>query len=79
MKGRLRGKRGGDAKKLSLDESIVVTFDLDPRIILIDEALNKLARIDERRSKIIELLFFGGLTFDEVSTMLDVSTLNSTA
>lgn len=72
-KGRLREKRGGSAQKVSLDETIFITADPDPRIILIDEALNKLARIDERRSKIVELLFFGGLTFDEVSTVMDVS------
>jgi RNA polymerase sigma factor (TIGR02999 family) len=72
-KERHRQKRGGNTPKLSLDEVIAISDTPDPRILLIDEALNKLARIDERKAKIIELLFFGGLTFDEVSDTLGLS------
>lgn len=71
-KGRIRQKRGGHAQKLSLDEMLFIAEDPDPRILLIDEALSKLARIDARRSKIIELLFFGGFTLEEVSATLDI-------
>lgn len=72
-KGRNRQKRGGNAQKISLEESIVITAQPDPRILLVDEALHKLAKVDERKAKIVELLFFGGLTFDEVSEVVGVS------
>jgi RNA polymerase sigma factor (TIGR02999 family) len=72
-KERGRQKRGGNAPKLSLDEALLISDSPDPRIILIDEALDQLARIDERKAKIMELMFFGGLTFDEVSETLSLS------
>ncbi|HEY3839189.1 MAG TPA: ECF-type sigma factor [Bryobacteraceae bacterium] len=72
-KERHRQKRGGNAAKLSLEEAVAISDTPDPRILLIDEALDKLARIDERKAKIIEMLFFGGLTFDEVSDTLGLS------
>ena len=72
-KERHRQKRGGDALRLQLDEAIGISGSADPRILLLDEALTRLARIDERKSQIIELIFFGGLTFGEVSTLLGLS------
>jgi len=73
-KERHRQKRGGpDQVNLSLDETAILCASPDPRILLVDEALNKLARFDERKAQIIELLFFGGLTFDEVASTLDLS------
>jgi RNA polymerase sigma-70 factor (ECF subfamily) len=71
-KERHRQKRGGNAPKPSLDEAIAISASPDPRILLLDEALRKLDRIDERKARIIELLF-GGLTFDEVSATLGLS------
>jgi len=70
---RHRQKRGGDAPKISLDEAVALSEVPDPRILMIDEALTKLARVDERKARIIELLFFGGLTFDELSETLALS------
>jgi RNA polymerase sigma factor (TIGR02999 family) len=72
-KERHRQKRGGNAEKLSLDEAIFVSESPDPRILQIDEALNELTRVDARKAQILELIFFGGLTFEEVSETVSLS------
>ncbi len=66
-------KRGGENVMLSLDE--VLNFSEKPGvdITLLDDALNRLERIDPQQSKIIELRFFGGLTVEEVAEVLNVS------
>lgn len=65
-----RHKRGGAAAKLSLDEALAVTADPDPRILLLDEALTSLARVDARKAQIVELVFFGGLTLEEAAQIV---------
>lgn len=72
-KERSRLKRGGDRAKISLDGALMVSEDLDSRIMLIDEALTKLAGMDTRKARIIELLYFGGLTVEEVSQAMEIS------
>ena len=67
------GKRGGDRQRISLDEELTVSPRRDEDVLAIHEALEKLAEIDEQRSKIVELRFFGGLTNDEVAEVLGVS------
>ena len=66
-------KRGGSEVILSLDE--VLNFSAQPGvdITLLDDALNRLERIDPQQSKIIELRFFGGLTVEEVAEVLNIS------
>ncbi len=66
-------KRGGGGLKLSLDEAANVPYEPAAELIALDEALTKLADIDRRKSRIVELRFFGGLTLDEVAEMLSVS------
>lgn len=65
-------KRGGEASLLSLDESLVGS---GPRldVIALDLALEKMAAIDERKVKVVEMRCFGGMTIDEVSEVLEVS------
>jgi RNA polymerase sigma factor (TIGR02999 family) len=66
-------KRGGAAVRLSLDD---VQAPLEQRasdLLALDEVLQRLAEIDERKSKIVELRFFGGLTEEEIATVLDIS------
>lgn len=77
-KRRSRQKRGGRAPVVSLNEAIAVSAQPDPRIVLIDEALNKLAQLDERKAQIFELSFFGGMTLQETSHALggSLSTLH---
>lgn len=65
-------KRGGGVTVLSLDESLVANGPaLD--IVALDLALEKLAVVDERKVKVVEMRCFGGLTIDEVASVLEVS------
>lgn len=67
------GKRGGAAQRLSLEEvSISVEQDASD-LLALDEALTKLAQIDERKSRVVELLYFGGLENKETAEVLSVS------
>src|SRR5579862_3961958 len=68
-----RQKRGGDFQKVPLDEAIVVGPQSDKGIVDLDEALQRLAVQDQRKSELIELLFFGGLTYDEAAAALKIS------
>ncbi len=65
-------KRGGDEAKISLEEAFVFARARPAEMIALDEALEKLAEIDPRRSKIVELRFFGGLNNKEIATVLGV-------
>jgi len=66
-------KRGGDAARVSLDEALTVGPEQSAEMIALDDALNALAKLDERQSKVVELRFFGGLTEEEISEVLGVS------
>src|SRR5262249_53805961 len=68
-----QGKRGGSAMVTTLDEACVFQPSKSRDLVLIDEALTKLAEIDARRSRIVELRFFGGLTVQETAMVLAVS------
>jgi RNA polymerase sigma factor (TIGR02999 family) len=68
-----RAKRGGGAQKLSLDEALVVGQAAPSGILDLDEALQRLAVHDSRKAEVVELLFFGGLTYDEAAAMLNIS------
>ncbi len=72
-KSRKRGKRGGDVQKIPLEEAILVGPETDRGIVELDEALQRLAAQDSRKSDLIELLFFGGLTYDEAAEALKIS------
>ena len=67
------GKRGARNLTLSLDETIDSSSQRELRLVALDDALNVLAALDERQSRIVELRFFGGLSIDETSQVLDVS------
>jgi RNA polymerase sigma factor (TIGR02999 family) len=72
-KSRNRGKRGGAFLKVPLDEAVLVGPQSDKGIVELDEALQRLAAQDQRKSELVELLFFGGLTYDEAATALKIS------
>ncbi len=68
-----RQRRGGGAEKITLDEAVLIGPGVGSGILDLDEALQRLATHDERKSQIIELLFFGGLTYDETAVALSIS------
>jgi RNA polymerase sigma factor (TIGR02999 family) len=69
-----REKRGGEADKVPLDEAIVVGPQSSGKVLDLDEALQRLAAHDPRKSEIIELRCFGGLTHEETAAALGIST-----
>lgn len=66
-------KRGGDAHHVSLAEAAVVPAERGEDFIALDDALKKLAAIDARKGRIVELRFFGGLSVEETAEVLKVS------
>ena len=68
-----RQKRGGEFEKVPLDDAIMVGPKADRGIIELDDAMQRLATQDQRKSELIELLFFGGLTYDEAAAALKIS------
>ncbi len=66
-------KRGGEAKKLSLEEAPAVSRERAADLVALDDALNALAVLDARRSRVVELRFFGGLSVEETAEVLKVS------
>lgn len=72
---RKRKKRGGEQENLPLDEARQISLNNNNSIDLValDEALNKLAKFDERQAKVVELKYFGGLTLDETAEVLNIS------
>lgn len=66
-------KRGGDAPHLALDEALVVAQERGVEVLALDEALLALARIDRRKSRVVELRYFGGLNIEETAEVLGVS------
>lgn len=67
-------KRGRGAAHLSLDEAPPVCNEADPNVVALDEALKALTKVDERKGKVVELRFFGGLSVEETAEVLKVST-----
>ncbi|MEK6288398.1 MAG: sigma-70 family RNA polymerase sigma factor [Acidobacteriota bacterium] len=66
-------KRGGNAVQVSLDKVLAITPEQDLDVVALDEALNALAAIDDRKSRVVELRFFGGLNIEETAEVLKVS------
>ena len=66
-------KRGGGALKVSLDDAALVTEQRSEELLALDEALEKLAVLDPRKSQIVELRYFGGLTIEEAAAFLRMS------
>jgi DNA-directed RNA polymerase specialized sigma24 family protein len=56
-----------------LDETLAISPDRDPDLVALDEALVRLASFDERKSRVVELRFFGGLAVEETAEALGVS------
>lgn len=67
-------KRGGRESHITLDEVVSFTSQRELDLVLLDEALTRLAALDPEQCRIVELRFFGGLTVEEVAEITGVST-----
>ncbi len=66
-------KRGGGGARVTLDEALVVTDEPHQSFVALDDALEALATFDVRKSRVVELRFFGGLSIEETASVLNVS------
>lgn len=66
-------KRGGGALKVTLDDALMVSAETGQDLVALDDALQALAKFDERKSRVIELRFFGGLSVEDTAAALKVS------
>ena len=78
VRDRKRIKRGGAAVEVLLSEVDVVAPEKAVELVALDDALNRLALIDERKSKVVELRYFGGLSVEETAEVLKVSAITVT-
>jgi RNA polymerase sigma-70 factor, ECF subfamily len=67
-------KRGGGAVRVALDEAFVFAAERSDELVALDDALNALASVDERKCRVVEMRFFGGLSVEETAEVLGVST-----
>jgi len=72
-RGHSRQKRGGEQKRVSLDEAFVFSEKQADELLAVDDSLNRLAEIDPRQARVVELRFFGGLSVEEAAEVLGVS------
>ena len=70
---RYNSKRGGDVRKVSLDQAAIVSTGRSSDLVALDEALTDLEAIDQRKSKVVELRFFGGLNIEETAEVMSIS------
>lgn len=69
-----RQKRGGGASRITFDEALVVAPESAADLVELDEVLTRLAEFDQQKSQIVELTYFGGLTYEETAEALGMST-----
>jgi RNA polymerase sigma-70 factor, ECF subfamily len=67
------GKRGGACERIPLGQSLAFSEDKSHALLLLDEALGRLADLDKRQSRIVEMKFFGGLNIEEIANVLQIS------
>ena len=66
-------KRGGGGQRVSFDEAMIVSDERAGEVVALDDALKNLAEVDPRKSQLVELRFFGGLSVEETAEVLGVS------
>ncbi|MBV8049818.1 MAG: sigma-70 family RNA polymerase sigma factor [Acidobacteriaceae bacterium] len=72
-RGQKRQKRGGEQQKISLDEAFIFSEQQADEQLAVDDSLDRLAKVDPRQARVVELRFFGGLNVDEAAQVLGVS------
>ena len=70
---RRRLRRGQDAEHVDIDDVIFLSKEESKELAMLDEALTELAKIDERKTLVVELRYFGGFTLEDIASMLDVA------
>jgi RNA polymerase sigma-70 factor (ECF subfamily) len=70
-------KRGGELQKLQLDENIDKAVELGDELVRLDDALRDLAKVDPDNARLVELRYFGGLTFEEAAEVLGISVITA--
>ena len=73
LRDRNRFKRGGGAVQVTLDEGLMITEAKSNELLALEEALCRLAEVDERKAKVVELRYYGGLSVEETAEVLKVS------
>lgn len=68
-------KRGGEARRVTLDDNLAISHEDQIEVLALDEALNRLAALDERKGRIVELRYFGGLSVEETAEVLELSAI----
>ena len=68
-------KRGGKARKVTLDEALLASPEPDAELLRLDDALNALSEFDPRKARVVELRYFGGLSVEETAEVLQVSAI----
>jgi RNA polymerase sigma-70 factor (ECF subfamily) len=66
-------KRGGGALTIELDKAVILSPEQSKEIVDLDEALERLAALDSRKARVVELKFFGGLNYDEIAEVLKIA------
>jgi RNA polymerase sigma factor (TIGR02999 family) len=66
-------KRGGAARRVSLDEAMILSEEKARDVVALDDALTRFAAIDPRKSQVVELRYFGGLSVEEIAEVLKIS------
>jgi len=72
-KARRRHKRGGGARRVELSEAMAMSPEQSEELLALDDALGRLAAEDERKSKVVELRYFGGYSVEEIADLLSIS------
>lgn len=66
-------KRGGEARRIALEDAVQLSDERDIDLLALDEAMKQLAEFDAQQSRIVELRFFGGLTIEETAHVIGIS------
>lgn len=68
-------KHGGDVRRVPLEEAQVMSHERASELVALDEALDELAKLDVRKSRVVELRYFGGLDLEETADVLEISVM----
>jgi RNA polymerase sigma factor (TIGR02999 family) len=66
-------KHGGEARQVPIEEASAMSLERAAELIALEEALDELAKLDQRKSRVVELRYFGGLSLEETAEVLDIS------